>query len=304
MNHRVFDAYGQMTSQTNAAVDFLFGFTGRPFDEATGLQNNWNRWHEPAVGRWLSQDPLGLRAGDTNENRYVGNGTTKLTDPSGLTPPTGLPIVLTGPDYWRILAPLHELWAARRAQRLQAQWMSNPLGWKPDEFRKYLPAAADEEKFQEQFRRGCIELAMIRLGDLDPYGQPHMRDGAIGFYNEQKARQYMKEHPNKKFHLIAISPGHSDPLLPEQDEHEKYTDPDIFDARRIGKVEANFSFYTWLETDPNGNPAPCWEGMNHGWLPGLLSPGTGRDLREETARIYHSQTSPGTKYFVLVPRPR
>ena len=30
-----------------AAVDCLFGFTGCPFDTATGLQNNDNRWYDP-----------------------------------------------------------------------------------------------------------------------------------------------------------------------------------------------------------------------------------------------------------------
>lgn len=36
-NHRVFDSYGNLKSQTNAAVDCLFGNTGRQFDEATSL---------------------------------------------------------------------------------------------------------------------------------------------------------------------------------------------------------------------------------------------------------------------------
>ncbi len=84
VNHRVFDAYGRMTSETNPAVDHLFGFTGRMFDEATGLQNNLNRWHDPAVGRWTSEDPLGFSAGDANLNRYVGNRPLTSIDPTGL----------------------------------------------------------------------------------------------------------------------------------------------------------------------------------------------------------------------------
>ena len=46
-----------------AAVDCLFGFTGRPFDTATELQNNDNRWYEPSTQRWLSPDPVGTRSG-------------------------------------------------------------------------------------------------------------------------------------------------------------------------------------------------------------------------------------------------
>jgi hypothetical protein len=46
VNHRNYDSFGNLTSETNAAVDFLFGYTGRAFDESTGLQNNLNRWYD------------------------------------------------------------------------------------------------------------------------------------------------------------------------------------------------------------------------------------------------------------------
>jgi len=73
-NHRVFDAYGKLTSETNSAVDNLFAFTGRQFDEATALQNNLNRWYDSTVGRWVSQDPSGFNAGDNDLYRYVTKG--------------------------------------------------------------------------------------------------------------------------------------------------------------------------------------------------------------------------------------
>ena len=78
-----------LVSQTNAAVDFLFGFTGRPEDEATGLQNNMNRWYDAKTGIWLSNDPTGFSAGDTNLARYCGNSPTNHVDPSGLTAESG-----------------------------------------------------------------------------------------------------------------------------------------------------------------------------------------------------------------------
>lgn len=40
--------------------------------------------YDPTVGRWLSQDPIGFKAGDPNLYRYVGNHPTMATDPSGL----------------------------------------------------------------------------------------------------------------------------------------------------------------------------------------------------------------------------
>jgi hypothetical protein len=40
--------------------------------------------YDPKVGRWLSEDPLGFRAGDTNLSRYVSNNPVNMVDPSGL----------------------------------------------------------------------------------------------------------------------------------------------------------------------------------------------------------------------------
>ena len=65
-NHRVYGAYGNVQSETNSAVDCLFGYTGRLHDEATGLQNNLNRWYDASTGRWISEDPIGFAAGDAN----------------------------------------------------------------------------------------------------------------------------------------------------------------------------------------------------------------------------------------------
>ena len=83
-NHRRYDSYGNLTSETNAAVDQLFGYTGRALDESTGKQNNLNRWYDGSTGSWLSQDPIGFSAGDPNLYRYVNNSTIDSTDPTGL----------------------------------------------------------------------------------------------------------------------------------------------------------------------------------------------------------------------------
>jgi len=60
VNHLVYDAFGNVTSESNPAVDSLFLFTARPFDQDSRLQYNLNRWYDPAVGRWLSEDPVVL----------------------------------------------------------------------------------------------------------------------------------------------------------------------------------------------------------------------------------------------------
>jgi RHS repeat-associated protein len=82
-NHRRYDSFGRRVWETNDAVDLVFGYTGKLFDETTRLQNNLNRWYDSSTGRWISQDPIGFAAGDTNLYRYVFNQPTRYTDPSG-----------------------------------------------------------------------------------------------------------------------------------------------------------------------------------------------------------------------------
>ena len=82
---RDFDASGaEIVADSSDAIDFLFGYTGRDWDKDAELQYNRARWYDPAVGKWLSEDPIGFAAGDANLNRYVGNGPTNSTDPSGM----------------------------------------------------------------------------------------------------------------------------------------------------------------------------------------------------------------------------
>ncbi|NLZ02239.1 MAG: RHS repeat-associated core domain-containing protein [Pirellulaceae bacterium] len=65
-------------------VDTIFGFTGRYFDDDTGLQWNLNRWYDAGVGRWFSEDPIGFAGGDRHLYRYVGNSPGMFGDPNGL----------------------------------------------------------------------------------------------------------------------------------------------------------------------------------------------------------------------------
>jgi RHS repeat-associated protein len=79
----LFDGYGNILSQTNPAASDRYLFTGREFDRVTGLQYNRARYYDPTTGRWTSRDPVGFDAGDTNLYRYVSNGPTGATDPTG-----------------------------------------------------------------------------------------------------------------------------------------------------------------------------------------------------------------------------
>ena len=94
-SHRVFDSYGILVSQSNSSFQIVFGFTGVYFDTTVSLQYNLHRWYDPVTGRWMSQDPTGLRP-DLNPYRYVHNNPTDLTDPSGLWEYPPNPMTLTG----------------------------------------------------------------------------------------------------------------------------------------------------------------------------------------------------------------
>jgi RHS repeat-associated protein len=80
-----YDASGNTVTTGQAGyVDVAFAYTGRYFDDDTGLQNNLNRWYDPQVGRWISEDPIGFAAGDPNLYRYVSNSPLSHADPVGL----------------------------------------------------------------------------------------------------------------------------------------------------------------------------------------------------------------------------
>jgi RHS repeat-associated protein len=90
VDHIVYDAYGQIVSQTNpqthlaATNKIRFGYTGQIWDADAKLYYYRARWYDPHIGKFTSEDPLGFAAGDTNVQRYVGNSPTNATDPSGL----------------------------------------------------------------------------------------------------------------------------------------------------------------------------------------------------------------------------
>lgn len=83
LDHLDYDAWGNAT-ETAPSYGERHAWTGRERDRDTGLQYHHARTYDPTLGRWTSQDPAGFSAGDANLYRYVGNGPTGATDPSGL----------------------------------------------------------------------------------------------------------------------------------------------------------------------------------------------------------------------------
>jgi RHS repeat-associated protein len=81
--HRVAGVYGDTVSQpagTTAANPLRF--PGQQHDAVTGLHYNYFRDYDPATGRYLEVDPIGL-AGGVNPYAYVGSNPVGRVDPKG-----------------------------------------------------------------------------------------------------------------------------------------------------------------------------------------------------------------------------
>jgi RHS repeat-associated protein len=83
VDKRTFDSFGRVLSESNPSVKFRYGYTGRETDGETGLDYYRARYYDAGNGRFISVDPAGFGAGDTNLYRYVGNSSTGFTDPTG-----------------------------------------------------------------------------------------------------------------------------------------------------------------------------------------------------------------------------
>ena len=83
IDHIVYNSFGNVLTESSPSNGDRFKFTGREYDATVTLYYDRARFYNQAVGTFVSQDPLGFAAGDTNTYRYVGNYTTGATDPTG-----------------------------------------------------------------------------------------------------------------------------------------------------------------------------------------------------------------------------
>ncbi|WP_186376321.1 RHS repeat-associated core domain-containing protein, partial [Hyella patelloides] len=92
VNQITYDAFGNITLETDSSVSFRFSYTGRELDEETGLYYYRSRPYDPVNGVFIQEDTIGFAGGDTNLSRYVGNSPTNYTDPFGLRPVMARPV--------------------------------------------------------------------------------------------------------------------------------------------------------------------------------------------------------------------
>lgn len=107
---RRYGAFGAVRSSRDA-VPVERGFAGRPTEGSTGLLNARARHYDPATGRFLQTDPLGIES--NQPYAYAASNPVVFGDPLGLDPTEHS---ISSEFGWRPAGP-PQLWAAWREHR-------------------------------------------------------------------------------------------------------------------------------------------------------------------------------------------
>lgn len=80
-----YQPFGQDNGTPSSAQPYRF--TGKPVSQTTGLYYEYQRWYDPSIGRFISQDPVAGHLSDPkslNPYVYVENIPTSYSDPTGM----------------------------------------------------------------------------------------------------------------------------------------------------------------------------------------------------------------------------
>lgn len=81
--HVDYSSFGQVLGVSNPTITDRFMFTARELDRETGLYFYRARYYLAQFGRFISNDPIGFKASESNLYRYVNNSPQLASDPSG-----------------------------------------------------------------------------------------------------------------------------------------------------------------------------------------------------------------------------
>ena len=84
---RVFNSSGvEIPAEQALLLSLIYSYTGREFNSSSGNYNYRLRFYAPGSGRFLSEDPIRHKSGDSNLYRYVFNNSVNFSDPLGAGP--------------------------------------------------------------------------------------------------------------------------------------------------------------------------------------------------------------------------
>ena len=109
-----YDAYGNIEASVEGIAN-PFTYTGREFDAESGLYFYRARYYDPATGRFLTEDPIGL-VGGFNIYAYVDGNPVNFVDPTGEAKNVGTAVKLVG-TAMKKLGQLTKDKAARRRRQ-------------------------------------------------------------------------------------------------------------------------------------------------------------------------------------------
>jgi RHS repeat-associated protein len=160
-SHTQYDAYGLEYSPWESTPGALgtqrfAGQKGYQNDDATGMQLLGARYYLPVLGRFLTQDPIGLEGG-LNLYAYCDNSPLLRSDPSGLDPRKKAAIFMGEPEP----GPSWMRFGDHEGDALIARGFYDLLTKKGYDVTVYAPDTVDEAK---RYLRGVDAVVLIGHG--------------------------------------------------------------------------------------------------------------------------------------------
>ena len=303
-NHRIFDSFGKLISETNGSFTIAIGFTGVFFEVTTSLNYHRNRWYDMNSGRWVTEDPIGFAAGDENLKRYVGNHPTYARDPSGLDEPLDTPYARDFLAKSLMQAdPATNKIAENGVISISGHTVMNALDFYQFKSVGAFGFGKTETDEYKVFEQGCKGLASLRLnlGGKEPFTLPRTRAFKTIGAALVAQRKMLKDTP--KSHRVVIWVYQSDLYLNDQfddlllpDSQSEYDSTKIISIR--GPIpnlprKASIVTYDFVTVHQNDNCSiRFYETMDFGVT-------RNPDLVVKHKLKLYPPTAAGTAYFVV-----